>query len=529
MRDHRERDESGAVLILALVYIFAISLVVSALAGWAMNDLNNTTAFKKASALHYALTSAVNVGIESIRYTPNPSTTPAQGVATAPLTCWAPTSPSTLSDLTVNGYDVAVWCSTVEELSESTAPGATRMVTVYACLNVTGITGSACAAKPLLTAVVAIDDYPGGYNGQLYQQCNVINVQCGDGTTLMSWIWGSGGASTSTTVPVNSSQTVSFYNSSYTSTITNATAIYGASSNSYQLYARGSGNGILTYASTSPIICTISASGTVAILSAGACTVTADAGPTAGYNDSGPASFPLTVSPASTTVAVVSSINPSALNQQLTYTATVSVTSPGTGNPTGSVKFLDGGVAISGCSAQALTGSSTDTATCTQSYTTSGNHTITAQYLGTTNYASSPASPTVVQTVNSSSYSGGSGSVDLPTAGTGVAEYFQANGTAGPVATQTGNGLLLSATSSTTLTAITLTTNSTSPNSQTVTVGIINGSTWTATALTCTVVGNSNLTTCGTTTNVVVPAGDSINIQGIGNGHHTGTWVITHT
>ena len=39
------RNESGAIIILALVYIVAVSLIVGALADWATNDLNNTTKF----------------------------------------------------------------------------------------------------------------------------------------------------------------------------------------------------------------------------------------------------------------------------------------------------------------------------------------------------------------------------------------------------------------------------------------------------------------------------------------------------
>jgi hypothetical protein len=50
------RSESGSVLILAIVYITAISLIVGALADWAMNDLNSTTHFRSASSLGYAAT-----------------------------------------------------------------------------------------------------------------------------------------------------------------------------------------------------------------------------------------------------------------------------------------------------------------------------------------------------------------------------------------------------------------------------------------------------------------------------------------
>ena len=103
---------------------------------------------------------------------------------------------------------------------------------------------------------------------------------------------------------------------------------------------------------------------------------------------------------ADTTTSVVSSVNPSVVGQQVTYTATVAVTSPGTGTPTGFVEFSDGGVAIGSCggtSGQVLSGAS---ATCDVSYAASGSHTITVRYLGDPNYSAS-TSPSILQVVNS--------------------------------------------------------------------------------------------------------------------------------
>src|SRR5579863_3558571 len=111
-----ERSESGSVLVLALVYIISISLIVGALADWAMNDLNNTTQFQSASSLDYAATSATQVAIQSIRYTPLYAQTknPLLGY------CWTPSSGTYLSQLSnFNGYNVSVWCSTVENLNNA--------------------------------------------------------------------------------------------------------------------------------------------------------------------------------------------------------------------------------------------------------------------------------------------------------------------------------------------------------------------------------------------------------------------------
>ena len=43
---------------------------------------------------------------------------------------------------------------------------------------------------------------------------------------------------------------------------------------------------------------------------------------------------------------VVSNQNPSSIGQSVTFTATVSATSPGSGTPTGTVTFRDGGASI---------------------------------------------------------------------------------------------------------------------------------------------------------------------------------------
>ena len=111
----RRNSESGAVLILALVYIIAISLTVGALARWATDDLDNTNNFSVTGQLHTAMTSAMTTAIESIRYTPWPSGTgttgeyllPTKGVATGWGWCFQPTS-GTVSSITLTTYTKSV-------------------------------------------------------------------------------------------------------------------------------------------------------------------------------------------------------------------------------------------------------------------------------------------------------------------------------------------------------------------------------------------------------------------------------------
>ncbi|WP_414645961.1 Ig-like domain repeat protein [Bradyrhizobium sp. 26S5] len=107
---------------------------------------------------------------------------------------------------------------------------------------------------------------------------------------------------------------------------------------------------------------------------------------TTAYNISNTRSVNLTAVQASTTTALTSSLNPSVAGQPVTFTATVSVTAPGTGTPTGAVNFLDGGTLIG-------TGTlSGNRATFTTSSLPTGSRTITAVYVGDSNYTTSTSS-----------------------------------------------------------------------------------------------------------------------------------------
>ena len=96
------------------------------------------------------------------------------------------------------------------------------------------------------------------------------------------------------------------------------------------------------------------------------------------------------VSKATTTTTLTSSQNPSNFGQSVTFT--VGVTPEFSGTVKGSVTFYDGTTALK---TVALSGGVAKFAT---SRLTSGTHTITATYNGSTNFDSSPASLT--QTVN---------------------------------------------------------------------------------------------------------------------------------
>lgn len=182
--------ERGAVLILALIYVVAIGLIVGTLADWSASSLDNTTHFESASNLHYALSSATNTAIESIRYAPiptNPTVAEYAGQATPLGECWTPSSGGTTSQLTVDDYTVDVYCTTTIDLKNTTSNNATRTVTIYACLSTESM--SDCEASPQLTAQVAFDDYPDEGGVTLTEQCNLETGECGYGQTLIYWTW----------------------------------------------------------------------------------------------------------------------------------------------------------------------------------------------------------------------------------------------------------------------------------------------------------------------------------------------------
>jgi hypothetical protein len=93
------------------------------------------------------------------------------------------------------------------------------------------------------------------------------------------------------------------------------------------------------------------------------------------------------VNPASTTTTVSPSANPSILNASVTFTANVSVVSPGTGTPTGSITFKSGSTVLA-----TVPISSAGQATFSTSSLPIGAQSITASYSGDSNFAASTSS-----------------------------------------------------------------------------------------------------------------------------------------
>ena len=187
----RQPREEGAILILALAYLVAVSLVVALLSTWATGDLNNSSHFTSANSLTLAATDMTEVAIQYVRYNPQISSSQTVGSASPAVACWGGDS---LADIpTISGDQVAVWCSTVwNPLSYQT-----RDVTFVACLI--NLSAQQCESTPLLTAEVTYDDYPPAptHSAPIQTLCS---VWCGAGMTVDSWQWGAAGAGSVTGV-----------------------------------------------------------------------------------------------------------------------------------------------------------------------------------------------------------------------------------------------------------------------------------------------------------------------------------------
>src|SRR5262249_55958960 len=136
------------------------------------------------------------------------------------------------------------------------------------------------------------------------------------------------------------------------------------------------------------------ASLTISTLSAGDHPITANYSGSGQFNPSITASATTqSVGKASTATALITSGSPSNLGDAVTFTATVSVTAPGGGSPSGTVTFKDGGTDLETVTLAGASASLTTTALA------GGSHTITAVYDGDASFLTS-TSNSVSQVVN---------------------------------------------------------------------------------------------------------------------------------
>ena len=206
----RDSTDSGASMILAMVFMIVLALIVLALANQASSDLANVVKFTSAQANQQATSGALTTAISAERYFFNAATLNAQPAAP----CFADSSGNPQYQVPVttglaNGPNATMdaWCTT--QWSPFTREGgdgrAMRTVTVFVCAD----PGSgadwatlmnACVTAPLGEATVQFNDQP-DYNTQLPvsrpvgQNClptaapSASTTTCGAISSVTQWLY----------------------------------------------------------------------------------------------------------------------------------------------------------------------------------------------------------------------------------------------------------------------------------------------------------------------------------------------------
>jgi hypothetical protein len=177
-RQKRARDDAGATLILALIFLVVISLTVIGLVRWTGNDLSNTSKFVGAQSVQSAANSANQFAIQFVRYnfleTGLDSSTPAS--------CWV-TGTGAVSATSLNDQSVDSWCMTLWYPGISLSQ---RVVTISTCAST--ISALNCGLQPLLQSIVSITD--GGSACFPVPNATSTPNTCGQKVAIADWQFG---------------------------------------------------------------------------------------------------------------------------------------------------------------------------------------------------------------------------------------------------------------------------------------------------------------------------------------------------
>ncbi len=499
-------NERGAVLILALVYIIAVSLVVAALSSLAMNNLNNSPKFSSTVELDSAASNMTQVAIQFVRYNPVISTSQTPGVASPLVACWGGDSIAQLPVFS-GKYQIAVWCSTVW----NPLLAATRAVTFYACPS--SLSAAQCENSTLLESQVTFDDYPSSPQSAPIQ--TLCTVLCGQSMSITSWTWGNASAGSVSGIAALMSFTTEPSDTVVQTTTSAAVTVLDANHNPvagdtvYLSENSGPASGLVSGVGGTVLTAVTNTSGIASFTSLV---------PQAGGNYTLSASDGAARAISSNFVVskLTNVITPASLPaQELTISAPISApTATALSGDTVAVAVDPSSSGICSLSGGKLS-FGPSAGTCTIDYTDPGN----TLYASATNQASI----SVIVQVNGT-YSGSSSTTLVNSAVYGI-NTMNSVANSG---THTANGLPI--TTGTTLTKLTYTISAASSTTFTGTVGEYTGTTWTATGLTCTITGGSGKSSCSITLSQSISTGYSINLYSTGN--HTGitgSWSVTYT
>lgn len=111
------RDDSGAALIIALIFLIVGALAVAGLVTFAGTALMDTAQLKSTRALQYAADGATDIAIQAVRYSPDAYEKPTLSPATPPQNCLGPNS------VLINGFHISVDCTGTKGQLEQFAEG----------------------------------------------------------------------------------------------------------------------------------------------------------------------------------------------------------------------------------------------------------------------------------------------------------------------------------------------------------------------------------------------------------------------
>jgi hypothetical protein len=156
----RRSGDTGAVLVLALVFMSVVSLIVLALLQWSGNNLKSVAAFGQGTKLNYSTNSAMETAIQAVRYSTN-------------------ACPNTGLTFPVNGVTVDVWCG-----PNPASTTVLRQIKFTACPE-TGVT--VCTpSNPYLTVVATFDDFTSSFPIDSSTPCSAT---CGTTMRINSWVF----------------------------------------------------------------------------------------------------------------------------------------------------------------------------------------------------------------------------------------------------------------------------------------------------------------------------------------------------
>lgn len=167
-------NESGASLLLAVIFVMVISVSLAALLTLGGNDLLNTTNLRVERSLEYAAGSATDAAIQSVRYSYYAYSGGSGDVP--PGLCL----PNSATSIAINGDAMTVYCSGIENPNSASS----RVVTFFAC---EGTPASGCTSNnAVLQADVIFDDW--SLSTPSVHACAAGNkATCGTSDKTLSW------------------------------------------------------------------------------------------------------------------------------------------------------------------------------------------------------------------------------------------------------------------------------------------------------------------------------------------------------